>query len=195
MQVIKKLINISLIFVFLHGGSVLTADHKLVDPAKGIPLFLKIIAYDNNFNADAIESINIYFVYDKELINSYQQLTLAKEYFRSNKKIKVADIDVVFKPVPYGKLNSSMNNLSDSSYNILIVTELEENQLNLIKKKSADSNIRSFSFNPEHVELGYSVSIKLRDKKTKIVINLGSSKREGSEFSAHLLKICDIYKN
>jgi len=120
---------------------------------------------------------------------------LAEEYFRSNKKIRVANKNVVFSPVAFGNLNTSLNNISDSSYNILIVTELEENQLDFIMKKSIELQIGSFSFNPEHIELGFSVSIKLHDQRTRIVINLESSKREGSEFSAHLLKICDIYQD
>lgn len=195
MQRIINLTYILMIFVMLQSGGMVSAGHGLVDPAQGIPLFLKIITYDDNFNSDSIGIVDIYFVYDEKQVESYLQLSLAEEYFRSNSGLKVAEIKVSFQPVAVGKLNSYLNKLSDTAYSVLIVTELEENQLNLIKEKTAGLKIRSFSFNPEHVKLGYSVSIRLRDKKIKIVVNLDAAHEEGSEFGAHLLKMCDIYKN
>ena len=179
--------------LLLAATSACPGTDKPVDPALGIPLFLKIISYDEVLNPKNTDIINVHLVYNRSNAASYEQLLKSEEYFDKNREIHVNEIEVKFIPVNFTFMDSMFAEWDDSVYNVVIFTALERAQIKSVIDKKNSYNFHSFSFDPEHLQLGVAVGVDPTKKSRVITINLGESQREGSRFSAHLLKLCEIY--
>lgn len=166
-----------------------------IDPNLGIPLFLKIVTYDENFDSEAFEAVNICIVYDRGRVHSYEQYQKAEEFFDENPGLKVDGIVVQHQAVTYDEIASTLEAMHDSQYHLLVVTDIGDERITSLSRKTQAHHVRSFSLDPAYVSSGLSVGIKVKKKGQLIVVNLNSSRLEGSKFSAHLLKLCEIVGN
>lgn len=171
-----------------------TAHKAEVAPALAIPLFLKIITYDESFQPEQLDGIQLLLLYDRSDAHSYSQFVEAQEFFEKNKALKVNDLDIHFQPVQFPDLAEAAANLSPSKYSILITTHLQKSKLLAVAKARENRQLHSFSFDPESVTMGISVSVRPREKRNAILVNLKQAKAEGSRFGARLLRMCEIYE-
>jgi len=169
------------------------AGDRPIEPGKAIPQFLKIITYDEHFNQKNIEEIVIMAIYNASRPKSYEQYLETEKYFGKNKGIAVKGVKIRFKPIMYVQADSALKSVSGSNYNMILVTDIGEDNISELARKTRASKVRSFSLCPEYVLLGLSISVDPARKSKAILLNLESSKQEGSKFGAHLLKICEIY--
>ncbi len=163
-----------------------------IDPDLGIPLFLKVITYDENFDPEKIDAVNISIVYDRAQVQSYEQLRRIESYLKENSGLMVSGVAVTYQSVPSDEIDSALATLDDSQYNLMIVTSVGSDRVASLSSKAQIHLVRTFSLDPEYVALGISVGVKVRKKGQLIMVNLDSSRREGSQFSAHLLRLCEI---
>jgi hypothetical protein len=77
---------------------------------------------------------------------------------------------------------------------VFYVAPGNEKNLAAILKVGQENGISSMTGVPAYVERGVAVGIGERQAKPQILINLESSKREGSEFDASLLRVATIIK-
>jgi hypothetical protein len=188
-QVIAIIVVLSLalcpVYVVANGGS--------VQPSLGIQLFLKIITYDENFHEN-YKGVRAYIIYSKAETDSYKQYVAVRDFFKKNSNLNVSGTAVELIPVEFKQVDSMMSNLNSEYYNVMIITDLDKDKAELIVDRKIEKDIRSFSFDPEFVSLGVAVSVKPESKKNSIFINLEAALIEGSQYGAHLLRMCEIYE-
>lgn len=163
-----------------------------IDPNLGIPLFLKIVTYDENFDPNKFEAVNIFIVYDRGRVHSYEQYRKTVKFFEDNSGLTVNGIAVRYHAVTYDEIASTLEATDDSQYHIVVVTDIGDDRIAPLSRKTQAHHVRSFALDPAYVPFGLSVGVKVQKKGQLIVVNLESSRQEGSKFSAHLLKLCEI---
>lgn len=191
---VRGTLKYSLLILLLAVGAMGRQDDT-IDPNLGIPLFLKIVTYDENFDPDAFEAVNVFIVYDRSRVHSYEQYRLAEAFFQKNPDLMINGVAVRWEAVTYDQITSTLNSMDDSQYHMLVVTDIGEERIAPLSKETKVHQVRSFALDPNYVAVGMSVGIKVRKKGQLIVVNLESSRQEGSKFSAHLLKLCEIVRN
>ncbi len=84
--------------------------------------------------------------------------------------------------------------LNDKTIDIVILTTLKAINIEYIAGLCQMNNIMSFSLVPDYIAGGISVAIDIKGDRPQIVVNLNSAKKEGVNFSSHLLKLSKIIK-
>lgn len=188
---VRRTLTYCLLILLLAVGAMGKYD-ATIDPDLGIPLFLKIVTYDENFDPEAFDAVNICIVYDRGRVHSYEQYRETEKFFKKNPDLKVNGIVVRHHAVTYDEITSALEAMDDSQYHLLLVTDIGDERIAPLSKEIQANHVRSFSLNPDYVAQGLSVGVKVQKKGQLIVVNLESSRLEGSRFSAHLLKLCEI---
>lgn len=188
---VRGTLKYCLLILLIAAGAVGKRD-SAIDPALGIALFLKIVTYDESFDPKALKVLNICVVYDRKRVHSFEQFRQIEAFFKGRPDLKVNGVAVQYKAVTYDEIASTLKATTDSQYRLLLVTDIGVDRIGALSKKTQAHHVRSFSFDPAYVPFGLSVGIKVKKKGQLIVVNLESSRQEGSRFSAHLLKLCEI---
>jgi hypothetical protein len=187
------LISILAILLICSSG-IVRGDDINVDPEISVPLFLKIITYDYNFNKEIFISVDVYSLYDKSIEESYEEFLSVDHYFQKHRDLTIDGLPVNFHPIEYDNLNSLFSLDTITTYNLVLITSIGENRIDHILNSLSGKRIRSFAFEPDYVPMGIAVSTKIKNSKPSIFINLKTSRNEGCNFSTHLLKMCEIYE-
>lgn len=187
----KRGIAVILIVWVMVSGSAMAGD-QVVDPKIGLPLFLKIITYDDNFRHDDLKAVRVHVVYDKRLAQSFAQFREIETYCREKTDVLVQGLPLELVPLPVTMLDSALKHISPEYYNLLLVTSVGDHSARELLRSTQERGLRSFALDPEYVALGLAVGVRPNKNKPSIVVNLESSRKEGSKFSAHLLKLCEI---
>lgn len=184
----------SLLVSLLIPATGLLAGERTVDPKLSVPLFLKIITYDTNFKPEQFKKVELHLLYDKSDAVSYNQLQQIEDYFRDHPNLKISEVEIGLHVVNHDEIDAALDQLSYQNYNVLIATNMANVAFDALASKLRQQSVRSFSLNPDHVTLGLAVSVRAGEKNNAILVNLDASRDEGSRFSAHLLKMCEIFK-
>lgn len=156
-------------------------------------LLLKIITFDKEFHKKFNDKVVIGIVYQGNFKNSVNQKNELVEI------IKEKNFLVEGKKVEYQLLDISGNNISDlitgSKAKIIFVLPLKGINIKDIPEITKKEKILSFTGIPEYIKNGIAVGIDIKEGKPSIVINLGTSKREGTEFNSQLLKLSEVIYN
>ncbi len=176
------------------GASYVRATDSGIKVSAAIPLFLKIITYDANFKPDSIESIRIHVVYDPSLPESMKQMQQSRDYFKGNSGLKVSGLEVEYHLIKTSQIDNTFESQDTKCYDLLIVTHIGDDGIGRLVKKVRGKGIHTFAFDPEHVPFGLTVGIRDHQTKNPILVNLDQAKAENSQFTAHLLKMCEIYE-
>jgi hypothetical protein len=180
------------VFLLLAYVGVWGSHSAGIDPELGIPIFLKIITYDRNFDSENLDAITMGVVFDRSQVESYEQLRKIEKYLDDNSDLTVEGVAVTCQLIPTSAVDSVLEAVSDTQYNLFVFTSIKQGDIAALASQARANNVRTFSLDPSHIELGISVGVKVQEKGQLIMVNLDSSRREGSQFSAHLLKLCEI---
>ncbi|MFH1893496.1 MAG: hypothetical protein ABIK83_12545 [Candidatus Zixiibacteriota bacterium] len=181
--------------LLITGAAPAFGDNGTVDPGLEIQLFLKVITYDQNFLPESLGAVRLYIVYDRSVPESYEQLLRVDNFLRESPGMSVSGVAVKHESLPIKQFNSAVSRMSSREYNILLVTAVDRREIESLALEAQAAGMRSFSILPEYVNLGLAVGVRVGKKRNSIIVNLESSRREGSNFSAHLLKMCEVIKN
>jgi len=187
-------IKYSLLCLIAWAG-IVGGGETAVDPAMSIPLFLKIITYDANFVPDEYNDVTIYILYDGSISRSYKQFLEAEEYFKERPKLVVSGLSIRKQSISLNLVDSIFNQASGPTYRVLLVTDIGKEKIKDLARKTQNSMIRSFSLCPDYISEGLAVGVRPDQETKTILVNIKSARQEGSNYSAHLLKICDVYKD
>lgn len=188
-----RLGRVFIVVLTLLAGGMAQAD-DLIEPRLALPLFLKIITYDENFEPSEVDAVAIHLLYDKSNGSSYEMMIKTKEFFLANAGLTVKKVPVKFHAVEFSQSDSVWITIDEDDYNMMIVAGIDDDAIGRIMAEIKGKNIRSFSFDPALISAGVAVGIKMRKAKKAIFVNLSAARDEGSKFSAHLLKMCQIYE-
>jgi len=173
------------------GGGKVTVKFDLA-----LPLFLKVASYDDSFQGGKqFDSVKVYVLYDPAQAVSCRQTQEAEKYFRENSQLKVLGTPCGYQALPLADADSVLNSVGQRNYSILVVTSLAYEKVKPLLQAIERMKVRTFAIDSEQVKEGLAVGLKVDDKATTIIVNMEAAKLEGSKFSAHLLKICELYNN
>jgi hypothetical protein len=160
-----------------------------------LPLFLKILTYDRSFEYKARSAITIGIAYlpgDPASVKAKDEMVanLGRLAGRTIKNLPIKHVVLEFRdPASFDKA------VKAGKVNVLYVAPGLGDQLPLLVKMSRSYAITTATGVPEFVQRGIAVGIGMKaDKKPDILINLPSSRSEGSEFDASLLRIATVVK-
>lgn len=184
--------KIYIVVLTLLVGGLVQAEHSL-EPRLALPLFLKIITYDENFEPSKTGVVKIHLLYNKSDGSSYEMMIKTKEFFKKNKGLTVDKVPIELHAIDYKQSDSFWIDIEEDNYNVVIVAGISDKAVRQLTSEIMRKNIRTFSYDPDLIPEGIAVGIKMKQEKPAIFVNLNVSRAEGSRFSAHLLKMCQIY--
>ena len=186
-----KILTTSLILTLACPIALMGGDNY-IRPDVGLPLFLKIITYDESFASGIYDKITIYVLYDRSISESYQHYLEVEEYFRIHSDINVDGVPVQMRGIQIKSLETIKTGISSEEYNLLLVTVINKQQIKTVTDFARSARMHSYSLNAEHVPLGITIGVKPDTHSGAIMVNLMSSRLEGSKYSARLLKMCEV---
>lgn len=175
----------------LLGPLAVTAENGL-PASQQVPLLLKILTYDRQLAAKAGSELTIGIVYvpgnsDSAKVTSDISGTLQRFTGKTVKSLPIRHWTIEY--VTAERLEAV---LREKSVNVIYVSPGNERNLATILRLSKAQHITTTTGVPEYVKRGVAVGIGSRQGKPEILINLESSKSEGSEFDAGLLRMATV---
>jgi hypothetical protein len=171
------------------------AEAMPIPPDVQITLLLKVLTYDRLFSTKAKSGVSIGVIYvpsDPESVRVKDEVlrTLARVADRTIKNVPIKYVALEFKDVPTLEKAVRANRV-----NVFYVAPGNAAGLAALVKMSQTYAITSATGVPEFVDRGIAIGIGMKaDNKPDILINLVSSRKEGSDFDASLLRIARVVK-
>lgn len=162
-------------------------------PAPRYALFVgRLLAYDANLLHRAGKSVDVAVLYKS---GDAASTTEAEEMTRAMKAIELTTIlDLPVKTCSVAVSDEATLEKAVLSRGIdafLVLGGLEE-QTALIKRVSEARKVITLGSTRAQVQAGLSVSVYLEDDKSKILVSLSASRKEGAAFSSDLLRLSEV---
>ena len=160
-----------------------------------VTLLLKILTYDRSFQYKAKSGVTIGVVYvpgDPDSVRAKDAIvkTLALVSDRTIKNLPIRHLAIEYRGPAALEQAVRANRV-----NVFYIAPGNADSLTALMKLSRTYAITTATGVPEYVQRGVAIGIGIRaDKKPEILINLPSSRSEGSEFDASLLRIATVVK-
>ncbi len=163
------------------------AEEMPVPPKLQTVLFLKILSYDRVIKSDI--KIGVLYSSNTKSISVKNEIVSS---FKSLSEQKIGDVHFSVTEVSLGELSS----LRSKDISVLYITPENKSNMEMITKAARSAGIMTITGVPSYVEDSFiSVGIGVKEnKKPEIIVNLSSSKAEGRDFSAQLLKLAKVIK-
>jgi len=159
-----------------------------------VPLILKVLTYDRQFEAKTSPEVKIGIVYspgDAESSKATDAITAILNKF-SGKTVK--KLPIKYWTIEYVSPARLEAVVKERGINVIYVSPGNDNNLAAIVRLSQASKITTTTGVPDYVRSGIAVGIGSRRGKPQILINLEAAKSEGSEFDASLLRIATVVR-
>ena len=175
----------------LRPPAALAAEPMALAADLQVPLILKVLTYDRHFESKAGRELFIGVVYDQA---DPESLKAASSIFEtllrfSGKTIKRLPIRQQL--VPMANLTRVVPAMGIS---VLYIAPGNARNLAAVTKFSQENHVTTVTGVPDYVRQGVAVGIDVAQDRPQILINLVSSKAEGSEWDASLLRISTLIK-
>jgi uncharacterized protein DUF4154 len=169
------------------------ADQMAVPAELQVPLLLKVLTYDRNFESKARVELTVGIVYEPGDAASVKAKNEVADMMDT-----VAGKTVKKLPIKYVLLEnrglSELESAARSQGVSLLYLAPGLRNLEELTRFSQANHITTITGVRRYVERGVAVGIGLRHDKPEILINLPASRSEGSEFDASLLRIATVMK-
>jgi hypothetical protein len=165
-----------------------------VPPKIQIPILLKVLTYDRNFEKKVGDKLVIGILYDSQDDDSKKVKGEVSDALDSLSEMTVKGISFFYVEIEYNLEDSLRNLVKSNQIDVLYIAPGGIWSLKSIVQISQEYKILTITGAPDYVKKGISVGIGLKEKKPEIWINLSSAKAEGSDFPANLLKLCKIIR-
>jgi len=157
-----------------------------------VPLLLRILAYDRRFEAKAGSDLVIGIIHDpadKDSARAADEISSTLYKWRGK---PVKKLPIKYFLIEYTKPADLEAFVKAKGINMLYVTPGISRALPDIIKLSQSRHLTTTTGVPDYVRKGVAVGIGERQNRPQILVNLCSTKSEGSEFDASLLRIATV---
>lgn len=175
--------------------SPLLAEEMPVPIEIQVPLIMKILTFDRNFDQTFETEVNIGIVYAPGDFASLQAREHLTAWFdqSANKTLKKRPVKYI--ALAYTTTGEMEEAVTFHQINLLYITPGNAHHLTALLSISQTYQIITATGVPDYVEQGVSIGLGVKeDRKPKIQINLPSSKSEGIDFEAKLLKLAEVIR-
>ncbi len=157
-----------------------------------VPLFLKILTYDRNLGTKAGPELAIGIVYDPSDRDSSQATTaLGSALFQYQGKT-VKQLPVKYYTIEYTNNADLERFVKQKGISVLYLAPGNARNLTNILQLSQEKHLTTLTGVPDYVRKGASVGLGQAQDKAQILINLKSTRAEGIDFDASLLRLATI---
>lgn len=161
-------------------------------PDVQIAMLLKVLTYDRSFDSKFQSGVSLGVVFSSKDPASVKAKDEVVQTI-SGKTLKNQPIKNV--PIDYTSPGELEKALRANHVNVLYIAPGNSQSLEQLLKLSRTYFIITVTGVPDYVETkGVSVGVGVKQDKPQIYINLPSSRSEGSEFDASLLRIATVVK-
>jgi len=157
-----------------------------------IPLLLKVLTYDRNFEQKAGRELALGIVHDPSDRDSAKATaevgsTLYKFAGKTVKKLPLKYFTIEFTgPADLERF------VKEKHISVLYIAPGSAKALAAVLKVSEDLKLTTLTGVPDYVRRGVAVGIGVVQDKPQILINLAAARAEGSDFDASLLRIATV---
>jgi hypothetical protein len=186
---------VAALFASLLGAPAAGTEPMPFPPDVQITLLLKILTYDRSFSVKAKSGVMIGVVFvasDAESVKAKDDILKTLQLV-ADRTIKNVPIKAV--ALEYKDPKSLAATVRSEGINVFYIAPGNAASLQELLRMSHTKGITTATGVPEYVQRGVAIGIGIKaDKKPDILINLPSSRQEGSEFDASLLRIATVVK-
>jgi hypothetical protein len=180
--------------LLVRAGLAAAAEPMPLIPDVQVPLILKILTYDRHFEAKAGTELVIGIVYaplDPSSVKAANDVSDTLYRF-SGKTVKKLPIRYFL--IEFTTPENLERSIAQKAISVLYVAPGNARNLAGITKVSQARGVTTATGVPDYVRRGIAVGIGAADDRPQILINLPSTRAEGSEFDASLLRIATVLK-
>jgi hypothetical protein len=161
-----------------------------------VPLLLRVLAYDRRLEAKAGSDLVIGIIHDpadKDSAKAADEISSTLYQFTKPPSPKtVKKLPIKYFLIEYTKPADLEAFVKAKGINMLYVTPGISRALPDIIKLSQNRHLTTTTGVPDYVRKGVAVGIGERQNRPQILVNVCSTKLEGSEFDASLLRIATV---
>ncbi len=169
------------------------AEDVPVPASVQVPIFLKVLTFDRNFDERVKSQLKIGIVYAEEDPESRQAKDNMVKILDGYADKTIKQLPITYVLMRYTTEQNVVESAKSQGVNVLYVTPGNAKHLAALLRVSQKLRIITVTGVPQYVEQGVTVGLGLKsDKKTQILINLKSSKIEGAAFDANLLRLATV---
>jgi hypothetical protein len=188
---IRKIITVAILLIIIMTPVIRTQEMPV--PVKlQYQLFLKVLTFDRNLKKRVGDEIVIGIAFQSKFRTSLIVMESMVKIIDKSQINEVEDIPIRYVTIDLSNEDNLEEVITKKKVNILYVTPLRAFDINIIKAISQAKKITTLTGIPEYVEAGLGVGIGTKGQRPQIIINLSSSKAEGSDFSSKLLNLARI---
>jgi hypothetical protein len=159
-----------------------------------VPLILKILTYDRNFDSRSNSALRVGIVFVAGDPVSLKAKNEVAGVFRSFSDKTVKKLAIRHTEIEYTSDSQIEEAARINQFNIFYVAPGNSRNLANLLRISRARQIITTTGVPAYVDQGIAVGVGVAQDRPHILINLPSSKAEGSEFDASLLRIAKVVR-
>lgn len=157
-----------------------------------VALLLKVLTYDRSFQYKAKSGVSIGVLYtasDAGSVKAKDDIAKALSQLAGR---TIKNVPITFSTIEVKDQASVEKAVRANKVNVFYIAPGNAASLDNILKMSRNFGITTATGVPEYVAQGVAIGIGKKQDKPDILINLPSSRKEGSEFDASLLRIANV---
>lgn len=173
----------------------LAAQGMAQPAAVQVPIILKVLTYDRQFEARTGDVVAIGIIHDPTDAVSARAMSDVSETLYAARDKTVRRLPIRYFQIDVTGTEDLVRFSEERSISVYYLTPgLSSATIAEVLEVSRNRGITSITGVPEFVEAGVSVGIGERRGRPQILINLPASRAEGCEFDASLLRIATVIK-
>lgn len=173
----------------------LAAQGMAQPAAVQVPIILKVLTYDRQFEARTGDVVAIGIIHDPTDAVSARAMSDISETLYAARDKTVKRLPIRYFQIDITGTADLVGFSEERSISVYYLTPgLSSDTIAEVLEVSRSLGITSITGVPEFVEAGVSVGIGERRGRPQILINLPASRSEGCEFDASLLRIATVIK-
>ena len=170
------------------------AEEMALPAADQVPLLLTILKYDRNLATKAGSELVIGIVHDPTDRDSAKATTDIGNAFFQYRGKTVSQLPIRYYTIEYTHNADLERFVKEKGISVLYIAPGNARNLANIVQLSQELRLTTATGVTDYVKRGASVGLTLAQDRPQILINVQSTKAEGSEFTASLLRLATIIK-
>ena len=183
---------LGLVVVALVLATSARAESMAVPAQMQVPILMKVLAYDRQFDTKAGTALTIGIIYTASDPSSAKATDQISDTLYGFAGKTVRKVPVKYFQIEYTNVADLEAFVKAKGVNVFYLAPGNDKALPAILKLSQARGITTLTGVPDYVKRGVSVGVGLSQDKPQILINLTSARSEGSEFDANLLRIAIV---
>jgi hypothetical protein len=177
----------------LLGASPALADNSIIPFDLQAKLFLTALTYDKNLEKRGGDELTIGLLYFPEVSQSKEYTLQFSQALKEFKDKKVRGLGIITVLLSYTTTDALTSDISRHNIDILYIGTGTKNLVKEITGVTQSKGVLSFASTATYVtDCGVSLAVGLKGGRPKLYLNLPSSKKEGADFGAKLLRVADV---